>query len=134
MSGELVQFVGSLVAVTLLVATAWRLRLGQAGARLTDESEARELADNAVCGFAAIELTLDAGGKGALLRDRQGRILLLRAHGAHFAARLLDRASRASRAGTVLTVATGERTFAPAVLQLGAAAAAWEQRIRALDG
>jgi len=132
MSGALFTFAGSLIAVCGLIAVAWGLRLG-GRTRLANESQARELADDAICGFTAVEVALDAGGKGALLRDGQGRIMLLRAHGAHFAARLLDRASTASRAGALVTIATGERAFASTVLDLGDAAPAWERRVRALQ-
>ena len=131
MSGELFKFVGSLLAVAALVVIAWRLRLG-GGARLSNEAEARELADNAICGFVADEVTLDADGKGALLRDADGRILLLRPHGVHFVARLLDGASTASREGPVLTIATGDARFSASSLDLGAAAEAWDKRIAAL--
>ena len=132
MSGELLKFAGSLLAVSALVAIAWRLHLGGSGARLANEAEARELADNAICGFAATEVALDSRGKGALLRDGEGRILLLKPHGVHFAARLLDKASAANRAGSVLTIVTGEATFAPARLDLGGEADAWDKRIGAL--
>jgi hypothetical protein len=131
MSGELLKFLGSILAVGGLVAIAWRLRLGGSGAALADEGEARELADNAICGFAAAEVALDARGKGALLRDGDGRIVLLRPHGVHFAARLLDRASTVKRAGPILTIATGETTFAPAQIDLGDAAETWDNRIAA---
>jgi hypothetical protein len=132
MSGELLKFLGSLLAVGAIVAIAWRLRLGGGGATLTSEAEVGELADNAICGFAAAEVVLDAQGKGALLRDEEGRILMLRPHGAHFAARLLDRESTVNRAGPILTIATGEATFAPARLNLGDTAEAWDERIAAL--
>ena len=132
MSGELLKFLGSLLAVGALIAIAWRLRLGRDGARLSNEAEARELADNAVCGFAAIEVALDTHGKGALLRDAEGRILLLRPHGVNFAARLLDRASTTRREGSHIMIGTGEATFAPVRLDLGDAAKAWDKRIAAL--
>jgi hypothetical protein len=132
MSVTILKFLGSLLAVGLMVAVAWRLRLGGGGAKLANEAEARALADNAVCGFDAVELALDASGKGALLRDAGGRILLLRPHGVHFAARLLDRASSSVRDGPCLTIVTSDASFAPAVLELGDAAEAWDKRIAAL--
>ena len=132
MSGEFFKFAGSLLAVSALVFVAWRLRLGN-GSVLAGEAEARELADNAICGFDAVELALDTGGKGALLRDSDGRILLLRPHGVHFAARLLDHSSSAHRDGPLLTVSTGEATFTPARLDLGEDnARSWDKRIAAL--
>lgn len=133
MNGGLLQFIGSLAAVCVLVAIAWRLRLGGGGARLASEADARELADNAVCGFAALDIALDAEGNGALLRDAEGRILLLRPHGVHFAARLLDKASLVRRDGPILTIRTGETAFPETTLDLSEAAKAWERRIGALN-
>ena len=133
MSVELIKFLGSLLAVAALVAIAWRLKLGGGGARLASATEARELADNAVCGFAADEVALDAGGRGALLRDGEGRILLLAAHGVHFAPRLLDARAIANCDGGSITIVTSDRSFPPAVLDLGDAAEAWARQIAALE-
>lgn len=89
MAGLILQFAGSLAAVLLLVFLAWRLRLG-GEPEIADEAEARELADNALCGFEAAEIALDRAGRGALLRDDNGRIMVLAPHGNHFIHRLLD--------------------------------------------
>jgi hypothetical protein len=133
MSGELIKFLGSLLAVGALVAIASRLRLGGGGAILASEADARELADNAACGFAAVEVALDVGGKGAMLRDGEGRIMLLAPHGVHFAARILDGGARASRNGDELTVLTSDRAFPPTVLNLGNAAEAWARCIGTVE-
>ncbi len=125
MNGQLLTFAGSLAAVVILVLASWALGLGR-GARIVDESEAQELADNAICGFEVEEVALDAGGHGALLLDGKGRIMLLAPHGAQFAARLLDGAARTARDGARLTVDS-------VTLDLGAAAGAWETRLRRLS-
>jgi hypothetical protein len=133
MSGELVKFLGSLLAVATLIAIAWRLKLGTDGPRIAGTAEACELADDAVCGFVAKEVALDAGGRGALISDCEGRILLLAPHGVHFAARLLNVDSRADCLGGSLSITTGERNFPPILLELGDVAEAWARRIDALD-
>ena len=125
MTGQLLVFAGSLAGVGLLILISRALDLGR-NARITDEKEARELADNAVCGFEARAITLDARGRGALLADAQGRIMLLAPHGAHFAARLLDRSTRTAREDSHLTVEG-------ATLELGDDAGAWEKRIASLN-
>ena len=66
----------------------------------------------ALCGFDAVDVALDRAGIGALLRDAQGRVMLLRRHGAHFAARLLDQPRGARLDRNFLTIGTGERTSA----------------------
>lgn len=125
MHGQLLIFAGSLAGIALMVLAALALRLGQ-GAAIADEAEARELADDAICGFAPCAVALDASGRGALLCDGEGRILLLSPHGAHFAASLLDAGAHAERAGSQLTVA-GTR------LDLGHEAEIWEIRVNALN-
>lgn len=133
MTGQVIIFAGSLAGVTLLVLAVRWLGLGPAPV-ITDETSARQLAEDAICGFDARDAVLDASGHGALVSNGDGRILLLAPHGAHFAARLLDAASRVQRSGTTLSIDTGEARFAPATLDLGPAAAIWEQRLTSLGG
>ena len=124
MSGQLVVFAGSLAGVAVLILFAWLLGLGR-GARIADENEARELADNALVGFEAVEIALDAQGCGALLADADGRIMLLTPHGANFTARLIE-AARTSREG-------GRLTIDGIPLDLGDSAGAWENRLMRLN-
>lgn len=131
MTAQLLQFAGSLAAVLLLVAVAWHLRLG-GEATIADEAEARELADNALCGFDAADIALDRTGRGALLRDAAGRIMLLSPHGNRFVGRLLDARARARLDGERLKIAVGDAHLAPARLVL-ADAPAWCRAIEALD-
>ena len=131
MGGELLQFTGSVGAVLLLVFLAWRLRLG-GEPRIADEAEARELADNVQCGFEAETVALDQAGRGALLRDRAGRIVLLAPHGNRFAGRLLDAHATARVDGERLIVSTGERRLAPVTLDLPDPAA-WCRAIERLS-
>jgi len=128
----LIQFLGSLAAIVALVLIARWLRLGGT-ARIANEAEARELADNAVCGFDPIEIDLDAAGAGALLQDSEGRIMLLAPHGMHFSARLLTSAATTDVDGEILVVRTGERWVSPARLRLNQNAGYWSDAIAALD-
>lgn len=125
MGGQLLVFAGSLAGIALLVLAAKALGLGR-GAQIADEAEARELADNAICGFDAATVILDTNGQGALLDDAQGRIILLKPHGAQFAAQLLEHALAVTRDGSRLTIAG-------TTLELGDAARAWEERLKRLD-
>lgn len=114
----------SLIAILLLAwLSAW-LRLGGAP-RIRDEDHARQLADDALCGFTPIDIAIDRDGAAALLRDEAGRVMLLRRHGAHFAARLLDPSATVRLEHDRLVVAPADRWFAPAALDLGAAAPRW---------
>ena len=127
------QLAGSLVAILLVfLLTRW---LGLGGdVRIRDEDTARRLADEAVCGFDPVDVVLDRAGIGALLRDGQGRVLLLRRHGAHFAARLIDDPAGVRLDRNFLTIATGDRWFGKVTLDLGPAAQVWASSFRRLGG
>lgn len=131
MTAKLLQLAASLVAILVLAGIAWKLGLG-GDARLRDPEAAKALAEDALCGFAAAEVGLDRAGVAALLRDGQDRVMLLRRHGAHWAARLLDSHVHARLDRNFLTVATGERSFGSVTLDLGAEAQVWAASLRRL--
>lgn len=131
MSQAAIQLGGSLVAILLLAWLAQRLGLG-GDPRIRDESEARRLAGEAIWGFEAVEIGLDRAGTGALLRDRAGRVLLLRRHGAHFAARLLDSHEGIRLDRNFLVIAAGERAFGTVTLDLREQAQTWAGTLRRL--
>ncbi len=121
-------------SVVLILGVTWlarKLALGS-DVRLRDESEARALAEAAVCGFHARELALDRAGIAALARDDTGRVMLLRRHGAQFTARLLDSHADARLDRNFLTIGTGERFYAPVTLDLGDQAQVWAASLRRL--
>ena len=126
----LLQFLGSLAAILVLAALAWRLKLGPAPTLDTDEAAARA-ADEAVSGFDPVEIGRDAEGGGALLRDARGRILLLRPHGSHFAGRLLTSRASAWVDDKSLVVDTQEKRYGSARLSLEDPSA-WMQAIEAI--
>ncbi|RZV31000.1 MAG: hypothetical protein EX262_09285 [Sphingomonadaceae bacterium] len=126
------QIVGSLVAILALVGLARWLGLGREP-RLTDEDAARRAADEAIAGFVPIRCGLEREGRGALLEDAGGRILLLKPHGSFFAGRVLGSATRADRADKSLSIDSGERRFGRVTLVLEDAAY-WEQAINRLEG
>lgn len=131
MTGQLIQIGGSLAAILLLAWIARQLGLGR-DVRLQGEDQARELAAAAISGFAASELVLDRAGIGALLRDPAGRVMLLRRHGAHFVARLLDSHGFARLDRNFLTIGTGEKRFGEVTLDLGEQAQIWASSLRRL--
>jgi hypothetical protein len=121
----------SFAAVLLMAAIAWWLKLG-GDARIRNEEQARLLADQAVCGFKPVAIALDRAGIGALLRDGEGRQMLIRRNGANFVGRLLDRRVVARLDRNFLTIGTGERTFGTITLDLGADAQYWASGLRHL--
>ena len=119
----LLQFLGSLVAILALAALAWWLKLGPEP-RLGCREEALRAADEAVSGFEPLDCAIDAEGRGALLRDEHGRVLLLRPHGSHFAGRILTAAATARVEGEQIVIDTAENAMAARasswpMLQLG---------------
>jgi hypothetical protein len=98
--------------------------------RIRDEAHARQLADEAVCGFDPVDIIIDRAGIGALMKDAQGRHLLIRRHGAQFAGRLLDGHAKSRLDQNFLTIGTGEKTFGQITLNLGAEAQYWAAGLR----
>ena len=131
--GQLIQMGGSVAAILALAFICARLGLG-GDVRIASEDEARQLAREALCGFEPVELALDRAGIGALLRDGQGRVMLLRRHGAHFAARLLGNHASARLDRNFLTLGTDERWFGQVTLDLGDKAQSWASSLRHLRG
>lgn len=132
MSAQLLQAAASLLAILGLGWMAGKLGLGT-DTRIRDEAHARALAAEAVSGFEAADLALDRAGIGALLRDRQGQVMLLKRHGAHFVARLLDSHADTQLDHNFLTVGSGEKFFGRLTLDLGDKAQVWASSLRRLQ-
>ncbi len=127
----LVKLGGSLLAILGLAWLAKLLNLG-GDLRIRDAAHAREIANEAVYGFDATDIIIDRAGMGALLKDAQGRQMLIRRHGAGFVGRLLDQNIEARLDQNFLTIGTGERTFGTITLNLGDAAQYWAAGLRHL--
>ncbi|HEY8605016.1 hypothetical protein [Tsuneonella suprasediminis] len=131
MAMQLVQFVGSLAAILLLAFIAHKLGLG-GDIRIRDTDQARALANETVDGFDPVEISIDRAGYGALLRDADGRVLLLRRHGARFVGRLLDSHAKSRLDQQFITIGTHEKRFGTVTLDLGPQAQAWAASLRRL--
>jgi hypothetical protein len=125
----LIQLAASVVAILAIALICWKMGLG-GDVRIRNEAEARNLAEQAIYGFEAVDCALDRAGIGALLRDSQGRVMLLRRHGAQFVSRLLDSHAFARLDRNFLTIGTGETTFGQVTLDLGDKAQVWASSLR----
>lgn len=114
---QLAQFLASLGAILALAYVARRLGLGTASV-LAGPDEAARVFDEVCPGFRAVQSAIDRDGKGAIARDAQGHVLVVRQHGSQFAGRLLAPASRTRIEGDALVVETGERRFGAVSLHL----------------
>jgi len=120
---------GSVVGVLGLGLAAHLLGLG-ADVRIADADHARILADEAHCGFDPVEVAVDRAGTAALLKDADGRHMLIRVHGNHFAARFLDPPFFGRLDRRLLTLSTGDRMFGQVTLDLGDQASHWASGLR----
>ena len=132
MTAELLKLAGSIMAILVL---AWLARYWQLGGdvRIRSEEQARNIADEIICGFDPVDIAIDKAGIGALMRDANGRHLLVRRHGAQFAGRLLDSHSETRLDQNFLTVGTGEQSFGTVTLNLGEQAQYWAAGLRHLQ-
>lgn len=127
---EILQFLGSLVAILALAWIAYALGLGGMP-KLTDADAAHKAAGEAADGFQPRETCVDRNGKAAILRDTAGRILLLKPHGNKFAGRILGPTARAWQTDGMLVVDSGERRYGTVSLDI-ADPDAWADAVNAL--
>jgi len=125
------QAAGSLIAVLLVFALVRALGLGD-DVRIADEAEATALAEQARCGFAPTEVALDRARIGVLLRNAAGEVMLIRRHGARFAARVLTSHSGVRLDRGFLTLSTDDPNFGSITLDLGEKAQVWAASLRRL--
>ena len=132
---ELLQFLGSLFAILALAAIARALRLGKEPKLMSDD-DAHRAAGEAVDGFKATGLARDHEGRGAILRDAAGRLLVLKPHGNHFASRILTSRARArlwqDKGKNTLEIDCGERRFGSVILEIENPQA-WAEAINGLE-
>ena len=131
MTAELLKLGGSIAAILFIAWFARFLRLG-GDVSIRSEEQAREIANETCCGFDPVEIAIDKAGIAALLRDAEGRHLLVRRHGVQWAGRLLDRHNDSRLDKNFLTVGTGEKTFGSVTLNLGSQASHWAAGLRNL--
>ncbi|MFL0355369.1 hypothetical protein ACI5KX_02730 [Erythrobacter sp. GH1-10] len=124
-------FGGSLVAIFALAGLAALMKLG-GNPVLSSDADAARAASEVHDGFIPERIALDTGGKGALLRDADGRIMVIKRHGNRFAGRILTGSASASANGERIEIASGETRFGSVGLS-HPDAASWADAINALD-
>jgi hypothetical protein len=129
---EAIKLAGSLVAVFAVAWLVRRMRLG-GEARIRDAAHAIQLAEEAEVGFGGSEVALDRAGFAAIVRNAEGRQMLVRAHGVQFAARAMDAGFSGRLDKDMLTLTPPEQTFGSVTLMLGKDAGMWASRMRDLS-
>ena len=127
----LIQLGASLVAVLFIAWLVGKVGLGS-DPRIADAAHAIRLAEEAEAGFNGVDVARDRAGFAAIVQNAEGRMMLVRAHGNHFAARPVDEQMVARLDKDFLTLAPSERTFGAVTLNLGKDAGVWAARMRSL--
>lgn len=125
----LVKLGASLVAILALAGFAKWLGLG-GRPRIATAPDAQRVADMIVPGYAPIEIGIDRAGAAALMRDGDGRLLLVRPHGVAFVGRLLDRSTQVDQDQDVLTITPDDPFFGATKIDLGPQATSWAKVLR----
>ena len=125
----LIQLGGSLIAVFFVAWLVGKIGLG-GDPRIADAEHAIRLAEEAEAGFRGVEVARDRAGFAAIVRNAEGRMMLVRAHGNFFAARPVDASVIGRLDKDFLILTMPERTFGTVTLQLGKDAGMWASRMR----
>ena len=126
---ELIQLGASLAAVLFVAWLVGRMGLG-ADPRIADADHAIRLAEEAEAGFCGVDVARDRAGFAAIVRNAEGRMMLVRAHGNFFAARAVDASVSGRLDKDFLTLTPPERSFGSVTLHLGKDAGMWASRMR----
>ena len=132
MTAVFVQAGASLVIVLFVAWLVGKMGLG-ADPRIADEAHAIRLAEEAEAGFHGVEAARDRAGFAAIVQNAEGRMMLVRAHGNHVAARPVDASVIGRLDKDFLTLTMPEKTFGAVTLQLGKDAGMWASRMRSLS-
>lgn len=132
MTAMLVQTGASLAAVLFVAWLVGKMGLGD-DPRIADADHAIRLAEEAEAGFRGTEVARDRAGFAAIVQNAEGRMMLVRAHGNHFAARPVDASVIGRLDKDFLTLTMPEKTFGAVTLQLGKDAGMWASRMRSLS-
>ena len=119
-----VQTLLSVLAVLGIAGLTRWLGLGAGYERIRDEAHAIALADQAECGFDGVAADIDTAGFGAIVRNRAGAMMLVRAHGNRFVGRRITRDFTARLDRSRLWLDSGERRFGGVHLDFGQRAGA----------
>ncbi|WP_052071873.1 hypothetical protein [Sphingopyxis sp. MWB1] len=132
MTTTLLAQTGASLIVVLFV--AWLVKAMGLGheARIKDDAHAIGLAEDAEPGFGGTEVARDRAGFAALIDNGQGQMMLVRAHGNHFAARPVDTQTIVRLDKYFLILSSPDRRFGTVTLNLGKEAGRWASRMRRL--
>lgn len=125
-------FGGSLITIFVIYFLTRGLKLG-GEPKLNDENTAKQVAGEIEDGFEANRVSISRSKDAALLRDADGRIMVIKRHGSHFVGRILTGQLSAREEVDALVVTPGaeQKLFGSVRLRLDDAAS-WADAINRL--
>lgn len=106
----------SLAAIFAVAGLVWLLQLGDS--KIGSTVDAARIAQEQIAGFQSGPVLMSGDGEAALVEGMDGRIVILKRHGAHCAGRVLPRPLRAHRCSEGWKVETGDPRFGQVALVL----------------
>lgn len=106
----------SLAAILAVAGLVWLLQLGES--RIGDADEAARIAEEQIAGFKSGPVLMSGDGEAALIEGTDGRVVILKRHGAHCAGRVLQRPLRGHRCSEGWKLETGDPRFGKVALSL----------------
>ncbi|MCG6120470.1 MAG: hypothetical protein MEP44_07480 [Blastomonas sp.] len=106
----------SLAAILAVAGLVWLLQMGDN--RIGDAGDAARIAEEQIAGFESGPVLMSDDGEAAVVEGKDGRIVILKRHGAHCAGRVLTRPIRAHRCSEGWKLETGDPRFGHVSLSL----------------
>jgi hypothetical protein len=130
---QLIQLAASLIAIFVIAWLARRMGLG-GEARISGRDHALRLAAEGHYGFAGSDAAIDRAGYSALVRDDQGRHVLIIVKGNKFVTRMIRPPIEGRLDQKLLTLDLREPDCPPVTLNLGDQAQYWASGLRHVPG
>ncbi|MDM7955904.1 hypothetical protein [Blastomonas sp.] len=105
-----------LAAILAVAGLVWLLQMGDS--RIGDADDAARIAEEQIAGFESGPVLMSSDGEAALVEGTDGRIVILKRHGAHCAGRVLQKPLRVHRCSEEWRVETGDPRFGQVSLAL----------------
>lgn len=133
MKAQLIQLAASLIAIFLLAWAARRMGLG-GETRISGHDHALQLAGEGIYGFTGSDTAIDRAGYSALVRDDEGRHVLIIVKGNKYVTRMIHPPIAGRLDQKLLTLDLREPDCPPVTLNLGDQAQYWASGLRHIPG
>jgi hypothetical protein len=120
------------VSLAAVLALGWFARwIGLGGdVRIANQAQAMRIAYDGIYGFSGVDAAIDRAGYSALVRDREGRHVLIMVKGNKFVTRIVTPPIEGRLDHKLLTIDLREPDCAPVTLNLGDKAQYWASGLR----